>query len=182
MSAIPTLPQKRLPFGDLAPVLRPIIERFARDLALPAQARILEAGSSGGLLTALLSETDLAPQIAVVDFADPSPDTLESAIARSAHAPWRAHFLNVPVHHLARQAVYHLVLTWSLLRDSRAVQAVHQLQRRPGWLMAFHDPPDAPGATPLAFHLHPHQPLASAAYAVSGGRQPKSASLWTSRP
>lgn len=176
MSAIPVLPQRRTPYGDLAPVLRAaLVPLFAR-ITLPASARILETGSSGGLLTALLAETRHAAHIAAADFVDPAPDTIESAVARAAHWSWSSQFVNSGLGQLAARPVYDLILAWALTPEHAVGMRAHQ--RHPGALIAVQlTPEDEPR---LAYALHQHRQVHKEIYAVAGGRPAKSAVLWSS--
>jgi len=187
MSAIPLAFPPPVPFAELLPVIRPHFARLLAGVELPPRARLLEAGSSGGLLTALLAESSLAPRIALADLADPAPDTLEAAVARSAAWPWKTHFVNSSLDKLAARPVYDLILTWSLFPRPepapRVVAAVEACAKRPGWLITCHDPvPVPPAAGLLGYALHQHKLLDTSSYPTAGGRLAKAAALWFSTP
>ena len=176
---------KRLPFSGMVAQMRPILHQLLEEAAAHGyprpgpRLRVLETGSSGGLLTALLLETPLAERVVSADFADISPDTLEAAVERSADWPCRCHFINNNLHHLATREGYDIISTWSSFQwggpDQRAAEAVMARQKPGGLLLQFHDQMEPSW---LGFALHRYRLLGTRGYSSSGGREPKCANAW----
>jgi len=183
MSAAAGLALAPTPFSALAPVLRPVLRDLlaASSLAVDRPLRVLEAGSSGGLLTALLRETRVL--IAQADFADPSPATLEVAAARARHWNHRCQFINAPLSALVPRPHYDLILTWDLVTSTGLTPAQIEdcsgrLQTRPGWWLAFQEAPQHPYTM---FGVHQYERQGLHLYRGAPGRPAWSACGWQLR-
>ena len=169
MSSAPIAIPRSMPFGAMAGQLRPLVHSLVEEAAnsglwSPPERgglRVLEAGSSGGLLSALLLETDLAPAISGIDFVDPFPQTLEAALERTSSWPCRCHFINNSLDRLPPAPTYGLIFTWGLFQgpetDSRLAAEIARRQRPSGLLLPFEETADP---AQLAFALHDYRLLA----------------------
>ena len=185
MSTLPVRLPKRLPFSGMAAPIRPLVQQLQEEaeragFPKPGEPiRMLEAGSSGGLLSSLIFETPCGPHVKVADFADVSPETLEGAVERSSGWACRCHFINNTLEHLALRADYDLILTWGCFSGNgdqeRMAQSLTARQKAGGLLLQFHDQAEP---NLLGFALHRYSLLATRWYAASGGREPKYASAW----
>lgn len=184
MSSLPIPIARRLPFAGMAGQMRPLVHQLVEAAVagcpgLSDRMRVLEAGSSGGLLSALALETPLVERVVSVDFADVAPDTLEGAVERSEGWPCRCHFINGGVENIAVTTGYDLIFTWGLFSrpggEEHVARAVAARQKPGGLLLQFHDLSDM---NRLGFALHPYRLVAARSYAASAGREPKCASAW----
>lgn len=161
-----------------------LIEDCMAARAWPAGSlRVLETGSTGGILTALLLETEMSLQIKSVDFVDPFPPTLEIAVERAiGWSKRRYQFLNANLETLPPEPRYDLVLACSAFQNpaqtADLAETLALRQPTQGVLLHLHETLDP---AHLTYHLFQYDRLGRRGYAAGNGTTRRFSAAWVRR-